>query len=294
MGLEEQARAAWFRVIDQAPEDELALGALVHVGLSHLRQGKPHSALGPLRRAVGASLNTPVQPGAVLALSAAYLVQGEPQSAHGVLYAHRHLFQQEPYLAPAAFLDALARFRVAGGKPTLPVAKDLLAATLNLSGKNILGPVGVLLVGHAYRELGLNDAMARQFQQALPQLRGAIAEEMAYYLADAWYLDGKRTESIKLLVALATTEGGVWRSQAQLRLAEIALGEQRPEEAIYWSRAAAEAASPLHIRKNSLLISGNAYLSMGKTFESISCFQGVLPEEVAVPLPSRYIPAAQP
>src|SRR5262249_53098979 len=123
-------------------------------------------ALGPLRQAVASANGSAIQPVAVLTLAAAYLLTDNPRAAHAVLLDNREQVMQEAYRPTAAFLDSLARHR-GDFKIGPPEAGGLLAALLAVGDEPVLGPAGRLLMGQAFRELGMTQQMADLYESAL-------------------------------------------------------------------------------------------------------------------------------
>jgi len=63
-------------------------------------------------------------------------------------------------------------------------AGDVVAALLAVADDPALGPPGRLLMGHAYRELGMIEELVATYEKALPEAHGLLAAEMACTLAD--------------------------------------------------------------------------------------------------------------
>jgi len=149
---------------------------------------------------VAAAARTPTQPAVALNLAAAYLLTGNPRAANTTLVDFRELVGQDPYRHTAAFLDALAHYRtITDRRQALREASGLLAALMAAPDDTVLGPVGMLLMGQAYGEIGLVDQMVRCYENALPKAKGALAAETAWILADTLNTNGRRSAAVKLL-----------------------------------------------------------------------------------------------
>jgi tetratricopeptide (TPR) repeat protein len=273
------ARAAYYQVVDRAPAHELAPVAYVKIGRSYLDQGEYEQAISPLRRAVAAAAGTTSQPAAVVALAAAYLLTGNPRAANAVLVEFREGTALEPFRPTTAFLDAFAHYRTATDRLQIKrEASGVLAALLAMPEESILGPAGLLLMGQAYGELGFGDRMARSYERALPQARGALAGELTCLTADALTANNQRPGAVKLLEPLAAKEGKPWSARATFRLAEIALEDKRPDDCLQQCARLQRMKTeddPLPFLK----LMGQAYVQLGNSRQAARCFGGLWPEQ---------------
>jgi tetratricopeptide (TPR) repeat protein len=215
------ARQAFFRVIDRAPAHELAPLAYWRVGRLYLEEGDPAKALSPLRRAVRGGPGSAAHAAAALTIAAAYLLTDNPRATNAILLEHRELVARDNYQPAAAFLDTLARFRALTDRlHRQREANDLLAALLAVHDDMLLGPAGLALMGHAYRDLGMPDEMVRMYRKALPHLRGPLAAELSLALAEAYWAADKRGAAVDLYQKLASAGLDAGARRARLRLAE--------------------------------------------------------------------------
>ncbi len=276
LGHPEAARKAFYRVVDEGPAHALAAQAYLAVGRSWLEEGRPDQAVSPLRRGLAVGSGSPVQPAIIVHLAASYLWAGNPRAANALLVAHPAQVNQPPYRQTATFLDALSRFEAAGDRRQTRHANDLLAAVLSVPQPADLGSLGALLVGRAYQELGLIDPMTAVYEKALPQARGPVAEEMSYALAEGRWSAGQTDEAKKLLLALATRGDGRWSRAAKLRLAQLTLQDNRPEEALWWCRQLLPAQPPEQLPAL-LQLMGRAFERLGDYEQAARCFRGDKP-----------------
>ncbi len=269
------ARVAFYNVVDRAPGHELAPLAYLRVGQTCLEEMNLKDAPRPLHRAVASGTGSSALPAAVVHLSAAYLLAGNPRAASAILLEQRSAVLREPYRSTAAFLDSFARFRATTDKKELQrEASVLLGAVLGMEQNRVLRPVGRLLLGQAYHELGLDDQMARVFERALPESRGRIAAEMSFALANAWYAE-RHEDALRLLQGLAKGGEPDWSGRARLRLAEIALDEKQPEECLKWCRTLLLDKSQVDPAKVFRLM-GRAYEQTGDHVRAAKFFRGEL------------------
>ncbi len=278
------ARAAFYRVIDRAAGHELAALALLNIGRTHLLEGDAEHAVTPLRRAVAAAAAPPTRAAAAVALSASYLLTNNPRLAGAVLLDNREAVGQEPFRPAAQFLGAYALYLSApGGRPAAREAGDVLGALWALpqdrtaSEDRVLGSPGALLVGRAYRDLGQFNEMVVVYKKALPGLKGPVAEEMAYAVAEDYFARDQRAPAAKLYATLVKGEGGKVANEATLRLAEIALRENRARDCLTLCRKVLDPKKPA-TRTAALKLMGQAYEMTKEHLKAAECFAGKVPE----------------
>ncbi len=277
-GQSAEARTAFYAARDHAPGHELAPLALLQVGRTFLFEGAPEQAVKPLADALAVSAGTPTQPAAALTLAAAYLLTAKPQLASRTVREHRDTVTQPPYRATGFFLDSYGQLLAATSKNTARESSELLAALWTVEkGEPVLGAIGPLLIGHAYRDLDQIDDMIAVYQKALLQAKRPLADEMSYAVAEDLYQRNQREPARKLYATLAKGTGDRWTSAAQLRLAEIALLENKPKECLLVCRRLVD--EKLDVKREDLLrLMGQAYQKAGEYRKAALCFDGQLPE----------------
>src|SRR5581483_5434950 len=139
-----------------------------------------------------------------------------------------------------------------------------------------LKSLGVLLVGQAYRELGMVDQLIAVYQPALREARGAIAEEMSFSLADAYSSVGKTDNAKQLWLSLAILPGSRWTAPSKFRLAELALRQNRSKEALLWCRQLLPVQPPERM-PDLLQLMGRAFEQTGDLEQAARCFRGDRP-----------------
>lgn len=280
-----EARAAFYRVIDRNKSHELAGLAYLQIGRCHLQESDADHAVTPLRRALATTQAPAARPAAAAALAVAYLLTNNPRLASAVLVDNRDLLAQEPYRPAAEFLHAYARYLTApSGRPSSHDAGEVLASLWALSEDRlpsedrVLGPAGALLVGRAYRDLGQTNEMVIVYRKLLPTLKGPLAEEMAYAVAEEYLARDRRDSAAQLYAVLARGEGSKLAGTAKLRLAEIALQEKKPTDALALCRKLIDEKQPVN-RTALLSLMGQAYEMAGDHRRAARCFAGEVPEE---------------
>src|SRR5262249_3444415 len=139
----------------------------------------------------------------------------------------------DAYRPMAAFLDSLTRYRAVGDRRLAErEAGELLAALLLVHGDRSFEPFGALLMGEAYLELGMSDQMADIYEKALAGVRGRVAAQMAYALAEYAAAQEHRERARQLLEMIVSARNVKWTPRAQERLAEMALEDKQPEQCL--------------------------------------------------------------
>jgi tetratricopeptide (TPR) repeat protein len=205
------------------------------------------------------------------------LLTNNPRAANAVLLEARPQVIQEPYRPLAAFLDSLAHYRAAvNPKQAQREAGELLAALLAVREDRALGPVGQLLRGHAYRELGMGEQMAAIYEKAVPETAGSVAAEMTYRLGE-YALADDRERARQLFLSIVKMKSPKWANLAQLRLAEIALLQKKPQECLQRCQLVLQA-QPAADVTSTLKLMGRAFDQLGDYRQAARCFAGQLPE----------------
>jgi tetratricopeptide (TPR) repeat protein len=273
-----EARAAFYTARDHAPGHELAPLALLQVGRTFLLEGTPEQAIKPLRDALAVSGGTAIEPAAALTLAAAQLLTDQPQAASRTVREHRESIGQQPYRTTGIFLDAYAQFMAVKSKASAHEASELLAALWAVEQKEpVLGLVGPLLMGHAYRDLDHPDDMIAVYQKGARGSHGPLAAEMSFAVAEDLYQRNQRDAARKHYVPLAKGDEARWAGAAQLRLAEIALQENRPKDALQACQKLLEDKQSVK-RETVLMLMGRAYEKTGEYRQAARCFAGQLPD----------------
>lgn len=269
------ARLAFFHAIDQAPGQELAALAYLQIGQIYLEAGESRQAIVPLQHAASSGRGTATESWAAVTLAAAHLQSGQPRAAHDALAQHRTALSRALFAPTAAFLDALARYRLApGGRGSTAEGSELLSALLAMPESKILGPVGVLLQGMAYREIGLGERMAAIYQPLLSH-KGPVVDEMICVLGSYQHTLANDTEARRLLAPVAQGDGR-WAAEARLILADIDLQDNRAAECLQACAALLDKA--LVDRSAVLRLMGKAFAQTGDHARAARCFAGQRPQ----------------
>lgn len=274
------ARAAFLHAIDTSPAHPLASLAHLFVGRIHLDECDPEGAIAPLRRAVSIAAGTTAQSAAVIDLATALMLAESWRSAAAVLAEHRSVIDQPEYREVAAFLATYARYRTLADRKQVHREGQLLVSSLmGIKASSPLAPCGVLLVGRAYAALGLNEQMAETFERALKSgVSKPIAHEISFELAEFAHLSGKSDKASRHFTTVFERAKPARARRAGMRLAEIALSDQRTDDCLRTCRrllAKSDKADTPEI----LRLMGKAFEQAGDHQRAAHCFAGQLPPQ---------------
>jgi tetratricopeptide (TPR) repeat protein len=266
------ARDAFYQAADRNPTGPLAALAYLHIGRLYLEDANPTLAARALRRAQTPGTGAVTRTCASLLLATAELLDENPRAAHAEIVDARRTIGEEPFIRPAALLDALSRFRAtADPERRERAAADLLTSLLAYQEDSLLGPVGRMLAGQAYRDLALGDEMALQYAKATPGVGSMLALSMKADLAEHLLASGKKGAAPLLREVAAVP--GPRAARAELRLAELALKQKRPDECLTRCRKVLSAGDT-STGGDAVRLMGQAYTQKGDHAAAARCFSG--------------------
>jgi tetratricopeptide (TPR) repeat protein len=211
-------------------------------------------------------------------LGMAHLMRGNPRDATESLFADKPHLIDGPVKNASAFVTSLARFRLLNGTMQEREATFLYRALVAIEeDAEWLGPTGQLLIGQALLSLGLGDKMFEHYQKALDKniLPVGIAHEMRFAMAENLLRERKPQDAELLLMDLSLNGEGAIQAKSRMRLAEIALNNNRPEDCLSACRDLFATTSP---DKQALLrLAGRAYEQLGQNALAAECYRGRLP-----------------
>jgi tetratricopeptide (TPR) repeat protein len=149
---------------------------------------------------------------------------------------------------------------------------------LSLHDAECLGPAGQLLLGRAYRDLGLLDQVAEVYQAALPRMRGSLAQEMAYRLAEALEEGNHHDAAVRHWTVLADNGKGNWHRLARFRLAQLAFEAGQMQLCLEHCRKLLREPEVKELPAI-LRLMGRAFEAQGHPTLAARCFAGQLPDE---------------
>ena len=119
--------------------------------------------------------------------------------------------------------------------------------------------------------------MIAVYQKGARGSHGPLAAEMSFAVAEDLHQRGQHEAARKLYAPLAKGDEPRWAAAAQLRLAEVALLEDRPKEALQACRKLLEDKQSVK-RETVLMLMGRAYEKTGEYRQAARCFAGQLPD----------------
>lgn len=273
------AREAFFRALDRNPNGPLAGLAYLHVGRLYLEEGNPALSARALRRTEATGANALLRTSAALLSAAAELLDDNPRAAHAAIAGAGLGIAEEPYVRPAALLDALCRYRAcADPERKERAAGDLLAALLAYHEEPLLGSVGLVLAGQAYRDLSLGDEMSALYQKATPGVGPGLALSMKADIAEHMLASGKKGAGALLREVAAGS--GPRAVRAELQLAEIDLKMKRTDECLARCRKVLSSGDST-TNVAAVRCMGQAYTQKGDHAAAARCFAGKPPVDDA-------------
>lgn len=279
MGDQDQARRRFYAVVDQAPGHPAVPAAYWQIGLSHLEDGKPTEAARPLRQALGFGVASPHRPSIILTAAGAHLAAAEPLAAHQLILQYRMSLKEAPFRQMGAFLDCYALYLIGVQAKTARREQEHLVATLlEVRDDAGLGPFGQHLIARAYYDLKMFDQAAQVCEKNLARMQGAWANEMLFLLAEANMGRLKLAEATKLFTDLSAKDKSRWAAPAQLKLAQMALGENRAQDCLEACQKLWAEQPPGVDRSAILQVMGEAFERLGDLPQAARCYAGQPPE----------------
>jgi tetratricopeptide (TPR) repeat protein len=273
-----EARTSFFQVVDTAPAHPLVPLSHLFVGRVHLDEGDFEGAVAPLRRAATMAVGTDTRPAAVIDLATALLLVENWRAASALLLEHHALLDLPEFRPTVAFLGTYARYlALADRKLAHREGQALVSALMGIQSGSALPASGVLLVGRAFAGLGLSEQMAETFEQAKRQgISEPIAHEISHELAEFAHTTGKNAEATKHYAAVFKNARPSRSRHAGMRMAEIALDDQRPDDCLRLCRQlladAEKSEIPVILR-----LMGKAFEKSGDHKHAAQCFAGQCP-----------------
>ncbi|MBA4065271.1 MAG: hypothetical protein C0501_16480 [Isosphaera sp.] len=244
------------------------------VGRTHLDAGDTAAARAAFRTAVStrAKPGKDVTSAAALGVAACDLFDGDDAAARAALQHHRAW--GDAHLAVADWFGTLLRYRLApsGGR-----RDEVVAAVRAADDGRRLGPVGAVLAGAAYRELGLPDRAVAVYDAAAEACRGPLAARMTFEAAARFDELDVRPAARQRYLAVAATDPRGYGPRAGLRVADLAARDGRGAECV--ARCRGLVGSPGLGRDEVLAVMGRGYELVKDYRRAAECFAGRVPAE---------------
>lgn len=268
------------RAVDGAPGQDLTPPALILRGRALLELGDYETAMFELKRAADLNGRPEDQAWATALSGMAALRRKQPQVAATLMFHRRERLDESSARAAAAFINSLARFQSlespdARDREALFLMRSLAALEHDESIAATLGSNGTVLIGEAYRELGLSEPMVAIYSAALAkEIREPFASEMKFVLAEHAIASGDAAAGCAQLAELRDAPKNPWSIPAGLRLAASELSAGHTDECLVTCRDLLKRDTD---RAPILRLMGSAYEQAGDLAKAAQCYAGNVP-----------------
>ncbi len=276
------AKIAFLRSIDASggPIEVKVASYIFHCRML-LEEGHHKQAINTMMRGLNLSEGSEFEAWAALQLASVYLLDKSPTGANTVLMNYSDSFAEGDAKGAGAFVSALARFR----KAVLVDRReregaDVVAALAEFNPANAPGGHWAVLVASACEELGLSQQAAEAYSVALQRLPPSpLRDATTLKLADHYKAEHD-PEKARLYLSTLSSSSQVpeLATEAKVVTAQIALEENRLDEAIQLSRDLFLNTKSRDAQRSALRIMGKAYERQQNHEAAIYCFSGTLPE----------------
>lgn len=228
------------------------------------------------QRAMKANPESESAAAAALGLSYIEMLMDSPSQARMILRPYKKALGQGPTRQAVALVDAYARFKLAKRPNATGEMDDLIHAVLTGGDSSPLGPAGLLLMGQAARDAGLDIKLTQLYDQAAEQLNGPLGIRFLAEAGEQYYNQGEWDAARSRYRAVAAVDQGNYGIQARLRLVDLCLKKSLKEEAL---RYALEALIlPGVDREAGLKALGRCYEALGDHTRAVACYSGQVPD----------------
>lgn len=264
-------------VVNGAPNHQVYSESLLLLGRLLLDQGDYQQAVFQLRRGTVTESRPDNRGRAAVLLGMAYLAQEKYTEAAEAILDNKKHFDDPEVRNAAAFVTTLARWQSSKGEFQEREANFMYRALASLlKTSDWLGQTGQMLIGRAFSELGFDSKMAEIYTHLLAQgATRAIEPELVFSLANYEYSTAQVESATKRWTALAVGDNVRWSNRARLRMAEVALAENRPKECVEVCQQIKTEEGIVHMDLCRML--GRAYEKLGDNAMAVRCYAGNRP-----------------
>lgn len=275
------SKLAFLKSIDASggPIDVKVASYIFHCRML-LEEGHHQQAIISMMRGLALSEGSELEPWAALQLASAYLLNNVPQGSNSVLMAHNASFAEGDAKSAGAFAAALSRFRAAVlADRREREGADVVAALAEYNPAESCGGHWAVLVAGACEELGLTQQAGEAYSLALQRLPTCVLKDATTLkLAEHYKQENEPEQARLLLTSLTSTQAGELAIEARLETAQLALEQNRLNDAIKLSRELFVSTKSRPIQRSALKIMGKAYERQKNHEAAIYCFSGSLPD----------------
>ncbi len=267
--------------VDQSLDQLLRAKSYAWIGRLELRHGRPDRAVYALSRGLSLAQNAHIRQDVLMNLAKAYLLENDPFSANRVLFVHADFVIDPAEKKKAAVFSAYARYL--GTIPSEGLRNEgerMVVALASIRTEDANTFTDRLLIGRAFFEVGFTGRSNEFLEIALD----AVPHEhwrrrVAFELATNQYRSGELVAATTHFETLLQGPPDATRLLAQLRLADIALSQKKPERCLeicqqIWLLDITE-----EQKVETLSLMGRSYQRLGRHQVAAICFSGMVPHE---------------
>ncbi|MBM4075329.1 MAG: hypothetical protein FJ267_06770, partial [Planctomycetes bacterium] len=266
-------------IVHGAPGHELHSRTVILYGRMLLEMGDYREAAFQLRRATKPPHLPEDQARASVYLAMAQMMRDKPKDAATALFAQKYHFDEKtpPVKLAAAFLNSLAKFQHDSEEVKRTEGTFLYRAILAVEPESDwLGPTGKLLIGRAYREIGMEDLMENLYLESLRlDLPPLMMSEMKFSIATHQFEKGNLEAATQMWTELSQSDHNIWEIRSHIKLAEMAFNQGKFADCVEICRALE--GRPELDSIHTLRLMGRAYERLNQNTSAALCYAGKWP-----------------
>lgn len=277
----EDARAAFYHVVDQQTNSFVKPIAYLYLGEMYLSNGDPKSAVRSLTRAASLARDSQIMAMSAISLGIAYIEFDNPRMAIAALMKARKSLQDEPFANSAALLSAYSQYRTARTDEQMRRAgRSLTSAIVNADAREFFGFTGYTIMGRIYEELGMSSETARLYDEAVHLgIQQPLRQELALYLGKHYLAENKPDAFVQMMSLLEESKSGNWSKIAKRQIAEFALNKGEVQKCMNVCYELMDSDDEQDGKIQTLRLLGRAYESQRDHRKAAICFAGLLPPQ---------------
>ena len=289
----ESAIKRLFYAVDQSLNLALQAKSYAWIGRLELKQGRADRAVYALSRGLSLAQNAQVRQDALMNLAKSYLLESDPFSANRILFNHAESVIDLSEKKKAAVFSAYARYL--GMVPSEGLRNEgerMVVALATITPEDASGFVDRLLIGRAFFEVGFNSRATEFLQLALEIAPNNYwRRRVSFELATILYRSGELSAAAEHFSLLLQGEPDVSSLLAQIKLADIALSQNKPEQCLETCKDIWKQNISDDQKAKTLSMMGQAYQRLGRHHVAAIYFSGMVPHETGINATSNTMPS---
>ena len=273
----------FIRAVDQSEDYRLQAKSYAWLSRAEFIQSNFERSVNAATRSLHLANDPFLREDTVMLLAKCYLLDNNPYSANKVIFDFREDLRSDGAQRLAAMLGAFSRYlRMSPVEGLRNEGERLIVALVALKPEDYREFVDQLLVGRGFFEIGLKERSTELLQQAMesaerPYWRRRIAFELGLLRHRAGELD-KATVAFEEVARDTSDQPGLL---AKLRLAQIALANDKPKETLRHCEDIIDLKHKLseEMRGKVLNAMGMAYRKLNLNHAAAVCFAGMYPDK---------------